>query len=131
MNKKNILVLGFLIVFFGTAFVQYKNSLPEKKEIIIPIISVKQIISTEGIKNQSLVRIKIGSTALQLLTSRHKVVSKGEKENAYVTAINGRVASETGKEFWAFYINGKQAQVGAGSYFVKNNDTIEWKIETY
>lgn len=131
MNKKNILVLGFLIVFFGTAFIQYRNSLPEKREIIIPIISVKQIISIDGIKNQSPVRIKIGSTALQLLTSRHKIVSKGEKENTYVTAIDGRVASETEKEFWSFYVNGKQAQVGAGSYLVKNNDTIEWKIETY
>lgn len=131
MNKKNILLVGFLIIFFGTAFIQYKNSLPEKKEITIPTISVKQIITIDGKKNQSPIRIKIGSTALRLLISTHKIVVKGEKENAFVTAIDGKVASVVDKEFWSFYVNGKQAQVGAGSYFVKNNDTIEWKIETY
>ena len=131
MNKKNILLVGFLIIFFGTAFIQYKNSLPEKKEVAIPTISVKQIITIDGKKNQSPIRIKIGSTALRLLISTHKIVVKGEKENAFVTAIDGRVASSDAKEFWSFYVNDKQAQVGAGSYVVKNNDTIEWKIETY
>jgi len=33
MNKKNILLLGFLIIFFGTAFIQYKNSLQKKKRL--------------------------------------------------------------------------------------------------
>jgi len=124
-------LLGFLIIFFGTAFIQYKNSLPEKKEIIVSTISVRQIVTIDDKKNQSSARVKIGSTALQLLTSTHKVLSKGEKENTYITAIDRRVASGTNKEFWSFYVNGKQAQVGAGSYIVKNNDTIEWKIETY
>ncbi len=131
MNKKIILVLGFLIIFFGTAFIQYRTSLPEKKEVVVSTISVKQIITIDDKKNQSSARIKIGSTALQLLTSTHKVISKGNKENAYITSIDGRMASEADKEFWSFSVNGKQAQVGAGSYFVKNNDTIEWKIETY
>lgn len=131
MNKKNVLVLIFLIIFFGTAFIQYKNSIPEKKTIITSIISVKQIITIDSKKNQSNMRVKVGSNALQLLISTHKVISKGEKENAFITTIDGRVASMVDKEFWSFYVNGKQAQVGAGSYFVKNNDTIEWKIETY
>lgn len=131
MNKKNILLLGFLIVFFGAAFIQYKNSLPEKKEVVVSTISVKQIITRDDKKNQSSTRVKIGSTALQLLTSTHKVILKGEKENAFVTIIDGRTASVANKEFWSFYVNGKQALVGAGSYIVKDNDTIEWKIETY
>jgi hypothetical protein len=131
MNKKNILLLGFLIIFFGTAFIQYKNSLPEKKEVSFSTILVKQIVTIDNKKNQSSTRVKIGSTALQLLTSTHKVILRGEKENAYIKSINGRMASEANKEFWSFYVNEKQAQVGAGSYIVKNNDTIEWKIETY
>lgn len=131
MNKKNVLLVGFLIIFFGTAFIQYKNSLPEKKETAISTISVKQTITIDSKKNQSSVRIKIGSTALQLLTSTHKVTSKDQKENAFVTTIDGRIADPLKKEFWAFYVNGKQAAVGAGTYVVKNNDTIEWKIETY
>ena len=131
MNKKNILIGGFLIVFFGTAYIQYKNVFPIKKSVVISTISVKQTIIIASKKNQSLVKVKVGTTALHILSSTHKVIINGKKENAFVTTIDGRVASGTDKEFWAFYVNGKQAPVGAGSYYVKNNDTIEWKIETY
>ena len=61
----------------------------------------------------------------------NKVMMKGEKEMAFVTSINDRLADDSKHEFWAFYVNGKQAEVGAGSYIVKQGDTIEWKIETY
>jgi hypothetical protein len=131
MNKKNILIFGFLIVFFGTAYIQYKNTIPVKKVVSVVVIAGKQTITVDDKKSQNIFKIKKGSTALQLLTSTHRVISKGERQNAYVTMIDGREASITDKEFWSFYVNGKQAQVGAGSYFLKNNDTIEWKIETY
>jgi hypothetical protein len=131
MNKKNILIGAFLIVFFGTAYIQYKNPFPIKKSVVISTVSIKQTILIDGKKNQSPVQVKMGTTALQVLSSTHKVMANGEKENAFVTTIDGRTASGEDREFWAFYVNGKQAQVGAGSYFVKNNDTIEWKIETY
>ena len=55
----------------------------------------------------------------------------GEGKNAYVTMIDGQKADDEKREFWAFYVNGKQSQLGAGSYTVKPNDSIEWKIETY
>lgn len=131
MRKKNILLVGFLIIFFGTAFIQYKNSLPGRKTISVQTIGIKQIIVIDGKISQTALEVKRGTTALQILSSTHTVVQKGDKENTFVTAIDGKMAIETNKEFWSFYVNGKQAQVGAGSYFAKNNDTIEWKIETY
>ncbi|MFH0773599.1 MAG: DUF4430 domain-containing protein [bacterium] len=131
MNKKILFVLGFLIICFGTAFIQYKTSLPEKNIVPAFRFQVKQIITIDDKHYQSTVQSKTGSTALQLLGATHKVASKGEKENTFITAIDGRVADSKKREFWAFYVNGKQATVGAGSYRIKNNDTIEWKIETY
>lgn len=132
INKKILLLIGFFVVLFGTAFIQFRNTIPEKKIIQVQTISATQIITIEGKKVHSVVRINAGSTALQLLiATEHKVSMKGEKENAFITAINGRVADAAKHEFWAFYVNGKQAVVGAGTYRVKNNDTIEWKIETY
>lgn len=122
---------GFLVIALAAALFQYKASLPEKKVIIIQKIAVKQIISAGDKKIQKTIFVKPGSTALQTLSLSHKVAMKGENENAYITAIDGRGASDSGREFWAFYVNGKQAEVGAGSYKVKNNDTIEWRIETY
>ena len=55
---------------------------------------------------------------------------KGKGVNAFITEING-YSTEGKKEYWAFYINGKMAEVGAGSYQLKDGDKIEWKIEKY
>lgn len=70
-----------------------------------------------------------GKTAYQLLENEHawtEVNSSG-----LLTAINFRKADEKKKEFWAFYVNGKMAQVGPWDYKTKNGDIIEWKIEKY
>jgi len=131
MNKKYFPLILFVFICIGAAFIQYKNSLPIKKEIVINMITAKHGVTIDGQKKEASVKIKMGSTALQLLSSTHKIISKGEKQNAFITTIDERAALTEKREFWAFYVNGKQAVVGAGSYIVKNNDTIEWKIETY
>jgi len=134
MNKKRagLIFIGFLIIFFGTALVQFRGKIELKKEMEIQnTITVKQIITDGERKKEFAIQIAPKSTALQLLYITCNIVTKGQKENAFITAINGRMADENKREFWAFYVNGVQAQVGAGTYVVKNNDTIEWKIETY
>jgi hypothetical protein len=127
MNKKTVLALIFLILCFGTAFVQYKRSIPQNIKTHDFVFTITQKVAGKQKREQ----IKVGSTALELLSTTHKIVTKGEKQNAFVTTIDGYIADPNKKEFWAFYVNGKQAEVGAGTYIVKNNDTIEWKIETY
>lgn len=46
----------------------------------------------------------------------------------FVTEING-VEAEDGKNFWAFYVDGKQADKGASSYETKSGEKIEWRLE--
>ena len=72
-----------------------------------------------------------GKTALELLTAKATTQIKGTGANAYVVAINGRAADDAKKEFWALYVNGVQAQMGAGSYVTKTGDQIRWHVETY
>jgi len=130
--KRYIVPFFFILLVLGTAFLQYRNTLPGKKASLSPSFSIRQTIEIDGVKKASPpFSIRGKQTALQILTSTHTVISQGEKENAFITAIDGRSAAESKREFWAFYVNGKQADVGAGSYILKNNDTIEWKIETY
>ena len=134
MNKKKarLIFIGFLIILFGTAFIQFRGKSELKKEAVIQnTITVKQIIIDGERKKEFKIKIAPKSTALRLLYITCNIVTKGQKENAFITAINGRMADTNKREFWAFYVNGVQAQVGAGTYVVKNNDTIEWKIETY
>ncbi len=72
---------------------------------------------------------KEGQSALSLLKQYTQVETEeftgiGE----YVVSING-VESDSTNNFWSFYVNGEQAQVGAGDYITQNNDFIEWRLE--
>ena len=77
------------------------------------------------------VEIEEGKTVLNLTKQVTTVETKGEGQNAFVTGIGGRVADTAKKEFWEMRVNGKPADVGAGSYEVRNGDKIEWRITTY
>ncbi|MBD5788237.1 DUF4430 domain-containing protein [Cellulosimicrobium terreum] len=73
-----------------------------------------------------------GRTALELLqTADPSVEVSGEGDQAYVVGIGGYTADESKNEFWALYVNGEQAQVGAGALETTDGDEIEWKLETY
>ena len=67
-----------------------------------------------------------GKNALELLQQGHQVDLSMQ---GFVNAIDGR--KPTASQFWAFYVNGKAAEVGAKDYQTKNNDKIEWKIEKF
>jgi len=71
---------------------------------------------------------KEGVNALMLL-KEHAVVH--ESTPGFVDSINGGKAESSKHEYWAFYVNGKLASVGAAQYITHDKDQIEWKIETY
>lgn len=128
-NKVILFVLG-TIVLFTLAFWYKPFSRPtttEKKRVQAKHITVTQTIQEAA----ETVTVEAGQTALDLIQKTAEVKVKGEGKNAFVTAINNVEAQEAKKQFWAFYVNGKPAEVGAGSYVLKNGDIIEWKLETY
>lgn len=67
-----------------------------------------------------------GKNALELLQSGHTVDASAQ---GFVNAIDGVKPGE--HEFWAFYVNAKQAAVGAKDYQTKDGETIEWKLEKF
>lgn len=72
-----------------------------------------------------------GRTALELLLEADpSAVVNGEGEMAFVTAIRGR-AAKTESEFWALYVDGEAAQVGAGALETESGQTITWKLEEF
>jgi hypothetical protein len=73
----------------------------------------------------------VGKTALEATEAKTTVITNGTGTNAFVTSINGRIANTQKREFWEFDVNGKEAEVGAGSYILNNHDEIEWKITNY
>lgn len=102
-----------------------------KSPPVYAVFDLKVEFSSTNIITFENIELNKPHTALEISQNFLKIKSTAKGVNAFVTEINGRKADDSKKEFWAFYINGKQAEVGAGSYVIKNSDTIEWKIKTY
>jgi len=75
---------------------------------------------------------RTGATALELLLEADPSAEvTGEGENAFVTAIGGRAADDSKKEFWSLSVDGEPAQVGAGTLETEDGQEITWTLETY
>ncbi len=67
-----------------------------------------------------------GKNALELLQAKHTVDASAQ---GFVNAIDGVKPGD--HQYWSFYVNNKQADVGAKDYQTKNDDAIEWKLESF
>ena len=127
------LCISFVLFIVGIFFYTGQKTLPKQpitKNNKTITVSQYIVINTTNPHEQD-IEIEEGQTALTLLTKTNKTEMTGTGRNAFITSINNRIADKRKHEFWAFYVNGKQAQVGAGSYVLHQGDKIEWKIETY
>ncbi|HUD81569.1 MAG TPA: DUF4430 domain-containing protein [Patescibacteria group bacterium] len=70
---------------------------------------------------------KNGQNAFVLLKKYATVQAKQYSFGYLVTSINGVVGN--GPKYWTFYVNGREASVGASSYITKSSDKITWKLE--
>jgi hypothetical protein len=71
-----------------------------------------------------------GQDSVDALTLIKKHAQVGVKHYSFgdlVTSING--SQGNGPRYWTLYVNGKESNVGAGSYITKNSDKIEWKLQ--
>ena len=111
-----IFIAAYFSVFSQKAQVQKESQPVESSRQALPSTSE---ISYEGIE---------GQRALDILKGSHLVETKNfAGVGEYVSAIDGTYSD--GGHFWAFYVNTKQADVGAGDYITKDGDVIVWKLE--
>ena len=118
-----IIVLSIIIVIIlavvGIFLYSSQDSDEKTSENPVPAQIQSDEISYAGVD---------GKTALELLKSaRDAKTSSFDNMGEFVISIDGKVAD--GSHFWALYINGEMAQVGAGEYQTKNGETITWKLE--
>jgi outer membrane lipopolysaccharide assembly protein LptE/RlpB len=120
---KKILTLFILLII--SSFILTGCGFQTTTEINAPIInqpvklSPEQTITLNGENNK---------TALEILQSTYQVETKTyENMGEFIETING--LKPDNKHFWAFYINGQMAEVGAGQYQSKDGDVLEFKLE--
>lgn len=134
--KKNSKLLLFLAIVFFISFsvwqVRIKNSESkiQGEKTVQENTSLLKIDDGKNLQSFDVSEF-IGKTALEATESKARVATNGTGVNAFVTSIGGREADTKKREFWEFIVNGSQAQVGAGSYIIQNNDEIQWKITDF
>ena len=111
-----VFILVFNILFGLFLMQRQQGRVVEKKP---SIVVANNYFSYKG---------ETGKNALEILKQKTKIE---ESSSGLVTSINGRKADDGKKEYWAFYVNGKMADVGPADYQTKGGDLIEWKIQKY
>src|SRR5262245_1758975 len=120
-----IIVAGLVILTSGTAAVLVSQSDNKKAEPT----SSQQEKAQQPAANPNLVAYDgvEGKNALELLKEKATVGTKDTSYGPMVETINGVTATDG--HYWAFYVNGAYATVGADAYQTKVGDKIEWKLE--
>jgi hypothetical protein len=125
ITKKILLVIGTLVIL-GLGFFQYfavrDQSLKTKTNYNPETDYIYRQIDQFSYKGEK------GKDALTILKEKAKVE---QAKSGLVISINGRKADNSKHEYWAFFINGKSADVGPAAYQTKEGDLIGWKIQKY
>lgn len=125
MDMKKYVVLacvGLAVILSGGALAVH--GIHRKVQPITPQAAPIQAPATTYLAYQG----QEGKTALELLeTHASPQIKHDPKYGPMITGINGTMQGN-GK-YWTFYVNGKMANVGAGSYQTKTGDKIEWKLQ--
>lgn len=72
--------------------------------------------------------------AMSELKNSGQISFEGKEFSAmgfFVEEINGFKQLPRERKYWRYYVNNKEASVGISNYKLKNNDSIQWKLEAY
>jgi hypothetical protein len=89
--------------------------------------NVKTVTNAQNQVTQISYSGQTGVNAYTLLKKYATVQAKHYSFGYFVTSIDG--VAGNGPKYWTFYVNNKEASVGASSYTTKNSDTITWKLQ--
>ena len=119
-KAKTITLIAIVVAGVGTSGVwAYVANLPSHKvDTVTNVTHQTTQISYQG---------QNGMNALALLKKHAAVTTKHYSFGDMVTSING--TSGNGPKYWTFYLNGKEAGVGAEAYVTKNSDHITWRLQ--
>ena len=119
IKDKLIIIPVLLVVVFGAGVAIWSHGFnPDQVQVVKNSQSQTTEISYKG---------ETGKDALSLLKTHAQVQTKHYSFGDLVISVNGSAGN--GPKYWTFYINGKEASVGAGAYITKSSDTLVWKLQ--
>ncbi len=125
-SKLLVVIVGLVVAITGSAGLVLATQKPNTK----PTVSLQAPAEQQATSKFTYLKYQgeQGQTALALLKAHAQVETKDSSYGPYVDSINGVKGGTDGK-YWAFYVNGSMAQVGADAYSTQAGDHIEWKFE--
>lgn len=124
--KKIFLVVFLLTLSFGLAACQVK---PEEGDQVL--VTVELYDETLLISKQFKVNENVSAEALleEHLEATYETYSWGKM---LLTLTYQTYSLQPGEqEFISFYVNGESSMVGVSEYFVKENDVLAFKLESW
>lgn len=136
IQKNILLVVAAAAVVLGGGFYYLNQNKPEGNKSTTSTTQEKKVVTKvtikfDGQETSYEVEDAVGKTALAVTEEAATIEKTGEGKDSFITSINGRKADGSKNEFWKLVVNGKDSEVGAGSYTVAENDSIAWEIDTY
>lgn len=120
------------ILFFSLSlvFISASCQMPWQKQVQQTEAEIHVTQSVQQQKSLEVFTYKASEhkTALDMLKSSYDVGTKSFGSAGEFVERIGLITPDK-DYFWAFYVNGKSSNVGAGSYELKDGDSIEWKLE--
>jgi hypothetical protein len=119
-NKKVAILIAAVVVILGVGSASAIGWQRHEQQH-----TIQQVQSTRTLTYQG----ENGQTALALLKMHaYQVVIKNSSYGPFVETIDGVKGGTDGK-YWLFFVNGKEANVGAGAFKTKNGEIIAWKFQ--
>ena len=134
LSKILILIVVFAIGFFSGQYLAKIETLPKKIEVGQEIeVSLLLDLGEGNIKNFKDIRLSEGKTVFDLLK---KVTEENNLEfsfkeypdlGVFVESIDNIGIDPKSNKWWQYWVNNEYAQLEAGSFFLEDSDTVEWK----
>lgn len=105
---------------------QHIFSTPAKRFVVEQMIFYGDHRATEV--NE--IEVQEGTTALDVLIQSKNIEVKEYTYGKLIESIEG-IRNGQDQKYWMYYINGKEASVGAAEYALQSHDKIEWKFKQY
>jgi LPXTG-motif cell wall-anchored protein len=127
-RTKNI----FLLLVFALIIGCFQTPVVKAAEQNQVTISVFGNVLTGVVSLETTMKTTSNITALEALSNTLGANNLEYSESTYgkmITGINGLQA--TGNFYWAFYINGLSAQIGADQYIVQDGDRLSFRYQDW
>ncbi|MBO0421428.1 DUF4430 domain-containing protein [Enterococcus plantarum] len=88
-------------------------------------MKVTIILKEEGKQfDKKEVKVKKDESLQTVMETNFKV----EMDKDFISSIDGHLQDAKASKYWLYDVNGKQPEVGAVEYFLKDGDTVTWTL---